>query len=108
MLTITTKKQLIDTFRIQIKTNPNQATKALLFMYDRYQDAIDSKSGRTALRNSDISILCRLARHYNSYRIFSSYQMELVMQIVYKYATQIMNSSLERGLIRKVGCNYVW
>ena len=108
MLTITTKKQLIDTFRSQIKTNPRQATKALLFMYDRYQDAVDSKDGRTALRNSDISILCRLARHYKSYRIFNACQMELVMQLLQKYARQIMESSLERGLIRKEGRCYVW
>jgi len=105
MMTITTKKQLIDTFRSQIRTNPHQATKALLFMYNRYMEA---ENGATCIKKSDISMLCRLARHYNSYKILSAYQMELAMQLLQKYATQIMNSSLERGLIRKEGKCYVW
>lgn len=104
-MTITTKKQLIDTFRSQIRTNPNQATKALLFMYNRY---MESDGGDTKIKKSDISILCRIARHYITYKTLTTYQMECIMMILPKYATQIMTSSLERGLIRKEGKCYVW
>ena len=104
-MTITTKKQLIDTFRTQLKTNPAQAVKALVFMYNRY---MESEGGNTKIKKSDIAILSRIARHYITYRTLTAYQMECIMMILPKYATQIMNSSLERGLIRKEGKCYVW
>ena len=111
-LQITSKKQLLAEFKKQLSTNPKQAIKALLFVYDR-QTMMEKEKKETLHNNgvgfnTDAPFFSSLAVQYLSRGYLTEKQMAILMKHIGKYANQIMNHSLETGKIRKEGKFYVW
>lgn len=113
MTKITSKEQLLETFKEQFSTRPAQAIKALLFVYDRQTE--DEKSQKETMHDNGMGfqarhakILSSLAEQYRNKGYLSEKQLKLLMKIIPTYANQIMNHSIATGKIRKEGKFYVW
>lgn len=99
-----TKKQLVRGLRGQLFTDRNKARRALLFLYDRQtieeqskmETVEDNKIGFTA---PDAEILSGIARFLRKNGFLTTAQERIVRRRIGKYAGQLLNSSIERGLI---------
>jgi membrane protease subunit (stomatin/prohibitin family) len=109
---ITSKKQLLAMFKEQLSTRPNQAIKALMFVYAK-QTEVEKRAKETLDSNGvgfniDAKFFSSLAEFYKSRGFLTEKQMGVLMKKISKYANQIMNHALETGKIRKEGKYYVW
>ena len=109
----TTQVQLIAALKTQLATNQKQATKALLFLYDRQttdEKATESTRHPNSIgfNHNDAKFLSSLARQYKETGWLSPSQMMHLMRIVPKYAGQLVKHSLATGKVRKEKGFYVW
>ena len=101
------KKELLQGLRYQISHNTEKARRALLLVYSK-QTASEQKSGQTLEYNCegftalDAEILTGIATFYKSYNFLTPRQDQIVKRLIPKYAGQILDSSVERGLIVQV------
>lgn len=112
METFTSKEQLAAKLREQITTKDNQAIKALRRIYE-YQTQHEKSIGETCEYNGvgfngmDAKVLSSFAKL--SYKTtLTEKQMMFLKNHIGKYAMQLVNQSIAKGLIRKEGKNYVW
>ena len=102
-----TKTQLITALKAQIPQSREKICRALMLIYDR-QTEQEILRGKTIEDNSigftvlDADILTKMARFYQSKGFLSYKQLNLVKRLIPKYAGQILDSSIERGLIVQV------
>ena len=102
-----TKKQLLHGMRYQLAHNPKKARKALILLYEAQTSEEKSKSktvehnevGFTAL---DAEILTGIANFYLGHKFLTPRQDEVLKKLIPKYASQILYSSIGRGLIKQV------
>ena len=101
------KKELVQGLRYQISHNTEKARRALLLVYSK-QTASEQNSGQTLEYNCegftalDAEILTGIATFYKSYNFLTPRQDQIVKRLMPKYAGQILDSSIERGLIMQV------
>lgn len=99
-----TKKQLTQGLRYQLSHDRNKARQALVFLYNAQTDEEQARQetvehnevGFTAL---DAEILSGIARFYLEHKFLTPKQDAIVRKLVPKYTSQILTSSIERGLI---------
>ena len=103
-----TKEALVKGVRSQIYRNDDQAIKALLEIYSR-QTAAEQEVETTRNQNgvgftkNDAGFLTSLAKNYLKYKKLSPKQMQFLKTYIQKYARQLVDGSIEKGLIRKEG-----
>ena len=113
MMELHTKRQLVDLLRSQLGTNPRQALRALVKVYNR-QTEDEQKFGDTrhpngrGFRGDHAKILTSLAKQYLQKGTLSASQMEVLFKIIPAYARQLIECSLEDGKIRKEKGLYTW
>jgi len=113
MTTYTSKEQLTTAMRNQITGSDAQALKALKRIYE-YQTAQEKRIGDTCEYNGvgfnghDAKVLSDMAQLSLRGVNLSEKQMRLIKARIGKYAGQLVNLSISKGLIRKEGKNYVW
>ena len=101
------KKKLIQGLRYQISHNTEKARRALLLVYSK-QTAFEQNSGQTLEYNCegfttlDAKILTSIAVFYKNHNFLTPRQDQIVKRLIPKYAGQILDSSIERGLIVQV------
>ena len=101
------KKKLIQGLRYQISHSTEKARRALLLVYSK-QTAFEQNSGRTLEYNCegfttlDAKILTSIAIFYKNHNFLTPRQDQIVKRLIPKYAGQILDSSIERGLIVQV------
>lgn len=101
------KKKLIQGLRYQISHNTEKARRALLLIYSR-QTISEQNSSKTIEYNCkgfttlDAKILTNIAVFYKNNNFLTSKQDQIVKRLIPKYARQILDSSIERGLIVQI------
>lgn len=101
------KKQLICGLRQQIHHDGEKAKRALLLVYEN-QTREEQASSNTIEFNGigfsslDAEILSGIATFYKKSGFVTPRQLTIVKRLMPKYAVQILNSSIERGLIKQV------
>lgn len=101
------KKRLLQGLRYQISHDTEKARRALLLVYSK-QTASEQNSGQTLEYNCegfttlDAKILTGIAIFYKNHNSLTPKQDQTVKRLIPKYAGQILNSSIERGLIIQV------
>lgn len=101
------KKKLLQGLKYQISHNTEKARRALLLVYSK-QTAFEQNSGRTLEYNCkgfttlDAKILTGIAIFYKNHNFLTPRQDQIVKRLIPKYAGQILDSSIERGLIKQV------
>ena len=101
------KKKLIQGLRYQISHSTEKARRALLLVYSK-QTVSEQNSGRTLEYNCegfttlDAKILTDIATFYKSHNFLTPKQDQIVKRLIPKYAGQILDSSIERGLIVQI------
>lgn len=112
MTTFTSKEQLARKLREQITGSDFQAIKALRRIYE-FQTQHEKVIGETCEYNGvgfngqDSKSLSYMA--VLSYKTsLTDKQMKFIKARIGKYAMQLVNHSISKGLIRKEGKNYIW
>ena len=101
------KKKLIQGLKHQIFHNTKEARRALLLIYSK-QTVSEQNSGRTLEYNCegfttlDAKILTSIAIFYKNHNFLTPRQDQIVKRLIPKYAGQILDSSIERGLIVQI------
>lgn len=101
------KKQLIEALKLQIPRSRDKICRALMIVYDN-QTEQEILRGKTIESNSvgfsslDADILTKMAIFYQNRGFLSTKQLNIVKRLIPKYAGQILDSSIERGLIVQV------
>ena len=101
------KKALIQGLRYQLSHNTEKARRALLLIYSK-QTISEQNSGQTLEYNCegfttlDAKILTGIAIFYKDHSFLTPRQDQTVKRLMPKYAGQILDSSIERGLIVQV------
>lgn len=108
-----TQSQLVAALREQLSTNPNQATKALIFLFNRQTEEereLETTAffNRVGFNGRDARFLTSLAKQFLKTGSLSHSQMTYLMKLIPKYAGQIVKHSLETGKIRKENGFYIW
>ena len=101
------KKRLIQGLKYQLSHNTEKAKRALLLVYSK-QTTSEQNSGQTLEYNCegfttlDAKILTDIALFYKNHNFLTPRQNQIVKRLIPKYAGQILNSSIERGLIVQI------
>ena len=101
------KKALIQGLRYQISHSTEKARRALLLIYSK-QTVCEQNSGQTLEYNCegftalDAKILTGIATFYKDHSFLTPRQDQIVKRLIPKYAGQILDSSIERGLIVQI------
>lgn len=101
------KKKLIQGLKYQISHNTEKARRALLLIYSK-QTITEQNSSKTIEHNCkgftvlDAEILTGIATFYKKNNFLTPKQDQIVKRLIPKYARQILDSSIERGLIVQV------
>ena len=101
------KTQLVEALKFQITQSREKICRALMIVYDN-QTEQEVLKGETIESNSvgfsslDANILTKMAIFYQNRGFLTSKQLGIVKRLIPKYAGQILNSSIERGLIVQV------
>lgn len=101
------KKALVQGLRYQLLHNTEKARRALLLIYSK-QTVSEQNSGQTLEYNCegfttlDAKILTGIAIFYKDHSFLTPRQDQIVKRLIPKYAGQILDSSIERGLIVQV------
>ena len=109
--TFKSKKEIENGIRNSITTNPKQAIKAMLRIYE-YQTADEQNNGTVTADNgvgfagTDSQILTSFCKQYEKYGRLSEKQMAIVFKKISKYAGQLTRLAIANGLyVKKDG---VW
>ena len=98
------KKAIVDTLKQQIQSNPKQAIRALLRIYENQNESEREhqctvfKDGCGFTKN-DAEFGSSLAEQYLEKQFLTSKQMEYVQKMMPKYAKQIVDQSIDSGKI---------
>ena len=109
----TSKASLVDAMRQQITSSPSQAAKALVRVYE-YQtedekQARDVKSHNgVGFKPQDAKLLSGIAVWVLSGKALTPRQYEAVRKMIGKYAGQLVDQAISRGLIQKVDGKYLY
>lgn len=101
------KGKLVQGLKYQISHNTEKARRALLLIYSR-QTASEQNLGQTIECNCrgfttlDAEILTGIALFYKNHNFLTPRQNQIIKRLMPKYAGQILDSSIERGLIIQV------
>lgn len=101
------KKKLIQGLRYQISHSTEKARRALLLIYSK-QTISEQNSSKTIEYNCkgfttlDAKILTNIAVFYKNNNFLTPKQDQIVKRLIPKYARQILDSSIERGLIVQI------
>lgn len=101
------KKALIQGLRYQLSHNTEKARRALLLIYSK-QTISEQNLGKTLEYNCegfttfDVKILTGIAIFYKDHNFLTPRQDQIVKCLIPKYAGQILDSSIERGLIVQI------
>lgn len=101
------KKMLVQGLKYQLSHNTEKARQALLLVYSK-QTSLEQNSGKTLECNCegftslDAKILTDIVIFYKSHKFLTPRQDQIVKRLMPKYAGQILDSSIERGLIVQV------
>ena len=109
------KKAIVDTLKQQIQSNPKQAVRALLRIYENQNESEREhlctvfKDGCGFTKN-DAEFGSSLAEQYLEKNFLTSKQMEAVQRMMPKYANQIVEQSIASGKIvyDKITHTYSW
>lgn len=93
MVSFNSKKALQDAIKKQITSNDAQSIKAMMKIY-AYQTADEKSTGMTY----DSNILTSFCEQYKKSRYLSSKQLSIVKKKIGKYAGQIVNHAIEKGI----------
>ena len=99
--------------KIQICGSDDQAVKALMRIYE-YQTSSEKLEGRTFEHNGfgftgvDSEILSSFADFKIKNGYLSKAQLRILKLKIRKYASQLVNISISKNLIKKVGNSYCW
>ena len=109
----TSKTQLIEKMRAQITRDEKQAARALIRIYN-YQVTDEKKSRDVKYHNNvgfmpqDAKLLSGIACWVLAGHTLTEKQFNAVKDRIAKYAGQLVNQAISRGLIVKWGHIYVW
>lgn len=98
------KKAIVDTLKHQIQSNPKQAVRALLRIYENQNESEREyqctmfKDGFGFTKN-DAEFGSSLAEQYLEKKFLTAKQMEYVQRMMLKYAKQIVEQSIASGKI---------
>lgn len=98
------KKAIVDTLKQQIQSNPKQAVRALLRIYENQNESEREhqctmfKDGYGFTQN-DAEFGSSLAEQYLEKQFLTAKQMEAVQRMMPKYAKQIVEQSIASGKI---------
>jgi len=107
------KEDLVKATNIQLATRDNQAIKGLLEVYANQTES-EQETKDTHCRNgvgftpADASFLSSLAQQYQTKNYLSKKQMDLLKKKMPKYARQLVEGSISKGLIIKKNGFYVF
>lgn len=105
------KKDLISALREQLSKSDSKAIKGLLTIYE-YQTLEEQKTDYVCEDNGvgftgcDSEFLSSLSKRYIQYNYLSDKQIEYLRKLMPKYARQLIQHSINKGMIEKVGRKY--
>lgn len=109
----TSKTSLVAAMRSQITSDEARAARALLRIY-QYQ-TLDEKSSRDVKHRNgcgfmpqDAKLLSGIACWVLAGHALTPKQFDAVRNRIGKYAGQLVDQAIARGLIQKHGANYLW
>lgn len=111
MKTFKSKKDLQEAIKEQITSSDNSAIRAMLRIFE-YQTADEQSQGVTSHYNGvgftggDAEILTSFTNQVSRTGVLSLKQMIVLKKIIGKYAGQLMNQAIDKGIYQKV--NGVW
>lgn len=103
MVSFNSKKALQDAIKKQIISNDAQSIKAMMKIY-AYQTADEKFTGMTydsngvGFNGNDSNILTSFCEQYKKSRYLSPKQLSIVKKKIGKYAGQIVNHAIEKGI----------
>lgn len=109
----TSKEALIEKMRLQITRDERMAARALIRIYDN-QVADEKQARDVKYRNGvgfvpqDAKLLSGIARWVLAGHTLTEKQFDAVKDRIAKYAGQLVDQAIRRGLIVKWGHKYVW
>ncbi len=101
------KKALQEAIKKQITSSDTQAVKAMLRVFE-YQTASEQEYATVSVNNgvgfagTDVEILTSFCNQYNKKGYLSEKQIEIIKKKIGKYAGQIMNQAIQKGIYIKV------
>lgn len=101
------KARLVRTLKEQLSSDTQKARRALLLIYSK-QTVREKVSQKTMEYNYegfttiDAEILTQFASFYEKCGFLTPNQDRVLRRLIPKYAGQIINSCIERGLIRQI------
>lgn len=107
-----TKKELVEQMRHQITEKSDQALKALLRIHE-YQTESEQRTEDTHIFNgvgftkADAKVLTSLVNFHKKTGFLTPKQMKLLQHRIGKYAGQLVNISIDKGLIKKTPDGYI-
>ncbi len=106
--TFKSKKEIENALRKQITTNPKQAIKAMLRIFE-YQTDEEQESGSVYSYNgvgfvgTDAKLLTSFCNFYNQHGYLSDKQIGMLTKKIGKYAGQLTRLAIEKRLYIKEG-----
>lgn len=107
-----TKRELVSLMKVQLGRE-DAALRALMAIYNN-QTSEEQKTESLTVRNGvgftgmDTKFLTSLAKQYLANGKLSVTQMKYLLKKIQKYAGQLVESSIGRGMIRKENGLWVW
>lgn len=107
------KMQVINALRSQLSSNKSQIEKGISRIYE-YQTISEQSARDVKLNNgvgftpADAYILSSFAQQINKGRHLSEKQMNIAKRLMPKYAGQLIEQSINKGLIQKTKEGYVF
>ena len=107
----TSKKQVTDYYRTQLRENAAWAKRALTVIF-QYQTIIERSVGETTDHNGvgftacDAELLTSFAKQQGAGKPLSERQVNLLKRMMPKYAGQLVDHSLYIGRLKKQGRTY--
>ena len=111
-MTMKSKAELVERMRHQITEKSDQAIKALLRLHE-YQTTSEQITRDTHVMNgvgfskADAKVLTSLVNFHKKTGFLTPKQKKLLQHRIGKYAGQLVNLSIDRGLIKKTSSGYV-
>lgn len=111
-MTYTNKKDLVKSLRVQLSNNHIIAAKGCTRIFE-YQTASEQETESTRLYNgvgftgSDAKILSSFAKQINRGKSLSEKQNYILKKLMPKYANQLINQSIQKGLIKHENGVYI-
>jgi len=109
----TSKEALIENLKVQLATNPRVTEKAILRICE-YQTISEQASRDVKVHNNvgftpaDAYLMTSFAAWLKGGHHLTEKQLHYAFKMMPKYARQLINQSIEKGLIKKVSKEYTW